>query len=254
MTKVPWQTKGNNTGKHVFKVTKPGQVVSIDQMVSTQQGFVVQLKGKLTNQHYKAATIFVDHFSGLRYIHMMTNLSSNEALKAKLAFEQFATNNHVSIEHYHADNGCFADNAFIAHCTLWQQRLTYCGVNTHFQNGIAERAIRDIMEAGRKQLLHAMARWPTAVNLALWPCVVRYAVDLYNTVPVLSDRTSRLEKLSSTSVGARMRDYHTFACPMFALQNAISAGKHDTKVVTPCTIGGKFWPKPISRTKPVPGS
>ena len=54
MTKVPWQIKGNNTGKHVFKVTKPREIVSVDQLVSTQTDFIAQLKGKLTNQCYKA--------------------------------------------------------------------------------------------------------------------------------------------------------------------------------------------------------
>ena len=113
---VPWKTKGSDTGKQVFKATKEGQVVSFDQMISTQPGFIVQLKGKLTNQCYKTATIFVNHFSGLQYIHIMTNLSSDKTHKAKLAFEQFAANNHVAIEYYHADNGRFADNAFISHC------------------------------------------------------------------------------------------------------------------------------------------
>jgi hypothetical protein len=102
-------------------------------MESTQPGFVGQPKGNLTKQRYKAATVFVDHFSGLRYIHMMTSTSSNETIKAKLAFEQFATNHFVNVEHYHADNGCFADNAFIDHCSSRQQQLTYCRVNAHFQ-------------------------------------------------------------------------------------------------------------------------
>jgi hypothetical protein len=121
MTKVPWRTKGNESGKQVFKATRPGQVVSVDQMESTQPGFVGQLKGRLTKQRYKAATVFVDHFSGLRYIHMMTSTSSNETIKAKLAFEQFAANHFVNIEHYHADNGRFANNAFIDHCSQRQQ-------------------------------------------------------------------------------------------------------------------------------------
>ena len=155
---------------------------------------------------------------------MMTNLSSNKTLKAKLAFEQFTTNNHIAIEHYHADNGRFTDNAFIAHCNQWQQQLTYCGVNAHFQNGITERAICNVMKAGRKQLLHVMARWPNAVNLALCSYVLCYVVNLYNAVLVLSNGTSRLEKFSGKSMGVRMRDHHTFACPMFTLQNAISAG------------------------------
>ena len=206
MTKVPWRTKGNESGKQVFKATRPGQVVSVDQMISTQLGFVAQLKGKLTVQCYKAATVFVDHFSGLRYIHMMTSMSSDETIKAKQAFEQFAANHFVTIEHYHADNGRFADNAFINHCSQRQQRLTYCGVNAHFQNGLAERAIRDITEVGRKQLLHAMARWPQVVDLALWPYALRYAVHIFNTAPVLPDGSSRLELFLGSRVGVRTRD------------------------------------------------
>jgi hypothetical protein len=200
MTKVPWRTKGNIQA-NVFKATQPGQVISVDQLQSTQPGFVAQLKGKLTVQRYKVATVFVDHFSGLRYAHMQTSTSSNETIKAKLAFEQFAANNFVHIKHYHADNGCFADNAFINHCAQQGQRVTFCGVNAHFQNGIAERTIRDITEVGRKQLLHAMARWPQAVDLSLWPYALRYAVYLYNTVPVLPEGVSRLELFSGAKVG-----------------------------------------------------
>jgi hypothetical protein len=94
--------------------------MSVDQMISMQMGLVAQLKGKLTTQRYKAVTVFVEHFAGLCYIHMMTNTSSDETIKAKLAFEQFAANHFVKIKHYHADNGQFADNAFINHCSSQQ--------------------------------------------------------------------------------------------------------------------------------------
>ena len=40
-------------------------------MVSTQVGFFAQLKGKLTVQRYHGATIFVDHYSRLRFVHLM---------------------------------------------------------------------------------------------------------------------------------------------------------------------------------------
>jgi pyruvate/2-oxoacid:ferredoxin oxidoreductase beta subunit len=121
MTKVPWQTKSNKSGKQVFKASRPGQVVSVDQMISTQPGFVAQLKGLLTKQRYKAVTIFVDHFSGFRYVHMMYNCSSNETIKAKHAFEQLAANHNIRIDHYHANNGRFADNAFINNCNTQKQ-------------------------------------------------------------------------------------------------------------------------------------
>ena len=50
MTKVPW--RGKETAKQVFKATKPGQCVSVDQMISTQVGFFAQLKGRLIKKLY----------------------------------------------------------------------------------------------------------------------------------------------------------------------------------------------------------
>ncbi len=70
-------------------------------------------------------------------------------------------------------------------------------MNAHFQNGIAERAIQDLSESARKQLLHARVRWPAAVHFALWPYALRNAALLYNSLPVLEDGTSRLELFSS---------------------------------------------------------
>jgi hypothetical protein len=75
-------------------------------------GFFDQLKGKLTSKQYRAASIFVDHFSHLRFVHLMQDLSSDKMLKAKEAFEHFAAEHGVTIKHYHCNNGCFADNAF----------------------------------------------------------------------------------------------------------------------------------------------
>jgi hypothetical protein len=63
MTKVPW--RGQETSLEVFVATKAGQCVSVDQLMSTQVGFISQLKRTLTKKRYTAATIFVDHYSWL---------------------------------------------------------------------------------------------------------------------------------------------------------------------------------------------
>jgi predicted patatin/cPLA2 family phospholipase len=90
MTKVPWQGKEGESDHKVFVATKPGQIVSVDQMISTQVGFIAQLKGGLTRQRYTAATVFMDHYSRLQYIHLMTCLTLQETFNAKRAFEHFA--------------------------------------------------------------------------------------------------------------------------------------------------------------------
>jgi hypothetical protein len=157
MTKLPWQGKETKTNHEVFVATKPGECVLVDQMTSMEVGFYAQLKGKLTKKQYKCATIFVGHYSHLRFVHLQLDDKSNETLTTKLAFEQFAAEHGVKILHYHCDNGRFHDNAFQQVCHDTRQQLTFCGVNAHFQNGIAKQAIHDLSESTQKQLLHARA-------------------------------------------------------------------------------------------------
>ena len=157
MTKIPWRGKETKASHKVFVATKPGECVSVNQMMSTKPGFYPQLKGRLTKKRYRCATISVDHFSHLRYVHPQVNDTLIETIATKHAFESFAAEHGVRILHYHCDNGRFADNAFKQACDNAHQQLTFCGLNAHFQNGIAKRSIRDLSESARKQLLHARA-------------------------------------------------------------------------------------------------
>jgi hypothetical protein len=225
MTKLPWCGKESASSHEIFVTTKPGEIVSVNQMKSTEVGFFAQLKGSLAKKRYRYCTVFVDHFSQLHFVHLQIDDSAAETTLAKQAFEKFAAKHGVHILHYHCDNRQFADNAWKQSCKTSCQRLTFCGVNAHFQNGIAEPAIQDLLESARKQLLHARACWPAAVHFALRPYVLRNAVLLHNSLPVLEDETSRLELFSSIRVGCNMKHVHTFACPVFALQNALASGK-----------------------------
>ena len=131
LTKRPWRVKGDD--KKASKVaTRPGQIVSVDQLESNTPGFIAQLKGKLTQQRYNYATAFVDQFSGYTFVYLQRRITSEETVQAKHAFERAAEQRGVKIIHYHADNGRFADNAFIEDCNAQRQSLSYCGVNAHF--------------------------------------------------------------------------------------------------------------------------
>jgi hypothetical protein len=65
MTKIPWCGKESKSSHKVFVATKPGEMVSVNQMVSTEVGFFAQLKGKLTKKRYRCCTILGDHYSRL---------------------------------------------------------------------------------------------------------------------------------------------------------------------------------------------
>jgi hypothetical protein len=139
----------------------------------------------------------------------MQDLLSDEMIKAKEVFKQFAAKHGVTIKHYHCNNGQFADNALQQACQQNKQQLTFCGVNAHFQNGIAKCAIRDLLESAQKQLLHARQQWPAAVHTALWPYALRNAALMHNILPTLEDGSSRLELFSSIQVGSKMAHNHT---------------------------------------------
>ena len=227
MTKKPWRTKGskgNQVGRRT-KVTRPGQCVSVDQLESPQVGFYAQLKGIPTKKRYRYATIFVDHFSDLKYVHYMEDSTSKSTVYAKECFERYAAAHGVHVEHYHCDNGRFADNGWVRHCEAMGQTITYCGVNAHFQNGKAEKAIRDIQTAARTMLLHAKSRWPDAIHLSLWPYAMRMAVHIHNNVPNNEDGSSRLEAFARISVSPKADHYHTFGCPVYRLTTKAATNK-----------------------------
>ena len=164
-------------------MTEPGQCISVDQLESPSPGLIAQLKGIPTMQRYNAATIFVDHYSRYTYVHLQQTLSSEDTVRAKRAYERHCDLQNVKVMHYHADNGRFADNLFLKDIAEQKQRVTYCGVNAHFQNGVAKKKIRDLQDATRTLLLHATARWPAVITTALWPCALRAANDLNNVAP-----------------------------------------------------------------------
>ncbi|EJK76133.1 hypothetical protein THAOC_02121 [Thalassiosira oceanica] len=229
--------KRNGKYNQIHRATKAGQCVSVDQLESTQIGFIAQMKGKLTKDHYTAATVFVDHYSRARYVHLMKDLTSEETIRAKAAFEQWAILHGVTIQHYHCDNGRFADRAFLEACAQQRQVTTFCGVNSHHQNGIAERHIRDLQDQARKQLLFAKQRWPQAIDLALWPYALRNANECYNMLRTESTGKSPLEVFANVTVGSNMHHMHTFGCPVYALRNELASGNSLPKWTPRCRLG-----------------
>jgi len=203
-TKKPWRVKGEIRKVMSGIVRGPGDCVSVDQLQSPTPGLVAQLKGIPTIARYKIATVFIDHYSRLGYVHLQATTSSADTLEAKMAFERYCRTLKVTVKSYHADNGRFVDNAFINSAHESGQKMSYCGVNAHFQNGIAEKRIRDLQEQARTMLLHARGRWPIAITANLWPYAIRISNQTMNACPRLSDGVSPLEMFAGVEVKPRL--------------------------------------------------
>ena len=226
----PWQTKAKvKPGKLSQAVRRPGDVVSVDQLESTTPGLVAQLRGRPTHVRYKVATVFVDHISKLSYVHLQQDTSGRETLKAKMAFEKYASSRGVTVRHWHCDNGRFADKLWRESCDAKGQTMSYCGVNAHFQNGVAEKRIRDLCDAARTMIIHAHRHWPTAITPHLWPYAVRHANDMLNHTLPKGNSLTPAEIFSGTRVTANPRHWHTWGCPVYVLDNALQAGQKINK-------------------------
>ena len=87
----------------------------------------------------------------------MQDETSKSTLEAKEAFESASAERGVIIKGYHADSRRYVEHVFKddCHCNEKMQRLTFCGVGAHHQNGIAEAKTKQLTLAFRTMLLHA---------------------------------------------------------------------------------------------------
>ena len=103
-------------------------MVSVDQLESPTPGFVPIAQGQPAIRHYCRAMVFVDHKSDFTYVHMNEALITTETLEAKHKFERIEEQHGTRVQHYHCDNGHFADHAFVSAVHKAQQTITFCCV------------------------------------------------------------------------------------------------------------------------------
>ena len=151
-------------------------------------------------------------------------MTTQESIDAKHAFERIAKQNAVRFRHYHCDNGCFADRAFMDDVRKAGQTITFCGVGAHHQNGVAERCIRDITESARTMLLHAAHQWPKTITSNLWPQALKHAMNVRKALPRKGKTQSPSSLFSNTTIKPNIKHFHPFGCPAYVLQAPLQTG------------------------------
>ena len=150
-----WRRKGSKNRKRIRQVISPGQVVSVDQLISPTSSLVSTHRGNPTTAQYIRGTISLDHSIDFSYVHLMIEIKGEATVTANLAFERISHQHGVKILHYHAINGLFDTKVFCAAIAKGKHTLTFCEVNAHHQNGIAKQQVQDITLGTRTSLLHA---------------------------------------------------------------------------------------------------
>ena len=222
------KTMAKQEAKTIQKATKPGKIVSVDQLVSPTPGLIAQVTGILTTKQYKYATVYVDQFSKFSYFHLQKTATVEETLESKHAFEKYAASHGVQILHYHADNGIFCANEWIKSCQSGSkpQDMTFAGVDTHHTNSLTKRRIRDIQDNGRAMLIHASHKWKSHITANLWPYALCTENHAYNHTPLLNNKEGKTltHLFSSTEVQDNPKYWHPFGYPTYVLKLSLCSG------------------------------
>lgn len=166
----------------------------------------------------------VDHASDYIFHFIQTSVEGSQTIDAKHKFEIFAKSCGVNIKHYHADNYIFNHDLFKESCISARQTQSFCGVNAHHQNSMAERKIRTIVALARAMLFNAMIKWPSTIHLGLWPYAVHYAVDVLNNTPKSCGFTPK-EIFTRVKGDRSFRHFHIWGSLAFVLDPTIQQGK-----------------------------
>ena len=230
-------------GKHdrpIRKETNPGEGTSCDHIVSHQPGLMPQSTGILAHARFWGSVLYVDHATDFIYNHLVTGISSDATLESKHAYERVLAAYGRKVKGYHADNLRFNDAQFTSDCHRGQQKLTFCGVGAHHQNGLVECKIKEICYGARTVLLHAKRKWSDVITIVLWPYALQATVERHNRLSLDADGRSPLEKMSNTSEEIVPTDFHTFGCPVFVLDAANQSGGIGTSKWEPRSRAGIY--------------
>ena len=94
-------------------------------------------------------------------------LVQKKLLLSKREVEIDAKSYRVDIKAFRADNRIFKCEEFRLDFNDIDQRITFCGIGAHYQNGVDETNIRTFVKKARAVLLNDHARWPDKIKSEL---------------------------------------------------------------------------------------
>ena len=78
------------------------------------------------------------------YTHIQQGQTLIKSIKAKAVYEQKAATFGIRVKKFHTENRFFAEEGFESDVSDNNETISYCEVGAHFQNWIAEAAIKQL--------------------------------------------------------------------------------------------------------------
>jgi hypothetical protein len=198
----------------------------MDQIVSAQPGLIPQMSGFLTSRRIWGCTTFYDHGSDFVYVHRMRNFTVDGTILAVNVFEKVLAQAQRFVKHYHADTGAFAHKGFLNEVNRKSQKITFCAVGAHHQNGIIENKNNMLTLSAQTLRLHGIRMWPQMIDTTFWPFAFKAETKRHNCLLLNNQGLTLNAVLHGVPLDAiPIKTYHTLFCPVYVLDmHAQSAG------------------------------
>ena len=137
-----WHGRGDHGFIKKLTQVNPGDGTSIDQIISAHAGVVPRLDGRYTRSRIHCHTVFMNYVSTNSFTHLQCS-TDIETIAANRSYELYAGIFGVTIRSYHTNNGIFTEKAFRDDINESNQKMIFCAVGAHHQNGVVESHIGD---------------------------------------------------------------------------------------------------------------
>ena len=158
----------------------------------------------------------------------------------------------MTIQHYHHNNRLFDTKIFKDAVYTSGKTLSFCGVNSHHQNGKAQNGIKDVTTVACILLPQDAHRWTKAIHAELWPATLKNYTDIITSFPkknfkpgeiigrkVLPDtyNGSHMSKFDGTEIEANLNHFHLFGSPVYVLNKKLQQHNSHNKWCDQSKVG-----------------
>ena len=190
----------------------------MDQVVLAQPGFIPQMSGFITSRQIWGCTTFCDHISDYVYVHLMRDFTVDETILTVNAFEKVLAQAQRFVKHYHANNGAFVHKAFLDEVNCKDQKITFCAVDAHHQNGIIKNKNKMLTLLAQTLHLHGIRMWPEMIDTMFWQFAFKAAAEWQNCLLLNSDGLTLNAVLHGFFFDViPVKTYHMLFCPVYVL-------------------------------------
>ena len=132
-------------------------------------------------------------------------------------------------KHYQADIGRFSDNSFIDAINKKYQKINFCGVGAHDQNGIVENKNKITTTGARTLLLHGMIIYPQMIDTIFCLFAMKSIAEKLNSFQIDHKGITPESILYGVNVeDIPVKSFHKLFSPIYVLdarlQNSGGAG------------------------------